>query len=152
MNFPRPREGCLQPECVIVTPTRELAIQVFFFTILWFSMDVQKAVTLDLDLYLDRVPRGEVPRAGWGEQDAGHGLHVQRQEDRQRPQHASQGTTDPIFAISNEKNDRVPDKPWCSPPLSPTRSERFPRSSSTPTSSFQVKPILTRRKDLLNIS
>ena len=24
----RPREGCLQPECVIVTPTRELAIQV----------------------------------------------------------------------------------------------------------------------------
>ena len=33
MIFLRPREGCLQPECVIVTPTRELAIQVFYLQI-----------------------------------------------------------------------------------------------------------------------
>ena len=39
----------------------------------------------------DRVPRGEVPRAGRGRQDAGHGLHARRQEDRQRSQHACQG-------------------------------------------------------------
>ena len=36
----------------------------------------------------DRVPRGEVPRAGRGRQDAGHGLHARRQENRQRSQHA----------------------------------------------------------------
>ena len=39
----------------------------------------------------DWVPCCEVPRAGRGGQDAGHGLHARRQEDRQRSQHACQG-------------------------------------------------------------
>ena len=47
------------------------------------------------------------------------------------------------------KNCRVPDKLWCSRQLSRIQSERFPLSSSTPTSSFQVKLIFTRKIDLL---
>ena len=92
----------------------------------------------------DRVPRGEVPRAGRGRQDAGHGLHARRQEDRQRSQHACQGRDScPIFL---SKNFRVRDKLWCSRQLSPTPSERFPQSSSMPTSSSQVKLISKTKK------
>ena len=38
MFYSRPREGCLQPECVIVTPTRELAIQVYPQQIKYFQI------------------------------------------------------------------------------------------------------------------
>ena len=38
--FLRPREGCLQPECVIVTPTRELAIQVCCFGAISFCFNL----------------------------------------------------------------------------------------------------------------
>ena len=52
MIFFRPREGCLQPECVIVTPTRELAIQVSFFPLFSFSSEIHLLLlTIQVSFY-----------------------------------------------------------------------------------------------------